>query len=49
MEYSTLNVKWVERFDELNKTNKEYRDTIQGLDDMVKSLLEKNQELEGVD
>lgn len=46
MEQSTLNVKWVERFEELNKTNKDYRDTIQGLDDMVKGLLQKNKELE---
>jgi hypothetical protein len=38
MEFDTLNIKWKERFDELNKTNSELREMVINLDDLVKEL-----------
>lgn len=46
MEYDTQNVKWLERFDELNKTNHELREMVVTLDEMVKRMADKNREME---
>ena len=43
MEFNTLNVKWKEKFDQLNKTNSELKEMVINLDDLVNELGKSNE------
>lgn len=46
MEFDTLNIKWKERFDDLNKTNEDLKEMVLNLDQSCKKLMEENKILQ---